>query len=54
MRLAFSYLIDRQTIVDNIGQCGPGGLLHHSFRAKMSDGNGGEFKVRMMLIIHML
>ena len=43
MRLAFNYLIDRQTIVDKIGQCGQKAATSF-IPAGMSDGNGGEFK----------
>ena len=43
MRKAIGYLIDRQTIADNIGQTGQ--IPANSFiPVKMSDGNGGEFK----------
>ena len=44
MRLAFSYLIDRQTIVDNIGQTNQE-VATSFIPSKMSDGHGGEFKV---------
>ena len=43
MRKAIGYLIDRQTIVDNIGQIGE--IPANTFiPVKMSDGNGGEFR----------
>ncbi|MCR4685473.1 MAG: peptide ABC transporter substrate-binding protein, partial [Lachnospiraceae bacterium] len=43
MRKAMSYLIDRQFIVDNIGQTGQQ-AADAFIPAGMTDGNGGEFK----------
>ena len=44
MRQAFSYLVDRQAIVDNIGQTNQE-VANAFIPSKMSDGHGGEFKV---------
>ena len=44
MRLAFSYLIDREYIIDTVAQCGQ--LPANTFIPEgMMDGNGGIFKV---------
>ena len=43
MRLAFNYLIDRDYIVENIGQTNQQPATSY-IPAGMSDGNGGEFK----------